>query len=167
MNLLLKCVDFHLGKLGKYSNWGTNIKKVIIFIKKYFYSPRHPLCLKSKKVYSAFNVLKSHIQDLAAASSSRKDATATLLDISISDSSFVIHSSKEHLLCNNTNLSKNIRVENACISSVLVHVIIATKDSLQLYKKGLYYTDMHDTLKKATLSNLNCIVSIHKTTNIR
>lgn len=40
------------------------------------------------------------IPDLAAASSSRKDATTTLLANSISDNSFVIHSSREHLLCN-------------------------------------------------------------------
>jgi len=41
----------------------------------------------------------NHIQNLAAASSSRNDATAAHLDTSMSDSSFVIHSSKEHLLC--------------------------------------------------------------------
>lgn len=46
--------------------------------------------------------MERHIQALAAASSSRKDATEMLLDKSMSDSSFAIHSSKERLLCNKT-----------------------------------------------------------------
>ena len=50
---------------------------------------------------------RENVQDLAAASSSRKDATATLLDISMSDRSFVNHSSKERLLCNKIKPVKN------------------------------------------------------------
>ena len=52
--------------------------------------------------------VEMYIQNLAAASSSKKDATATLLAISISDRSFIIHSSKEHLLCNKSKSFKNI-----------------------------------------------------------
>jgi hypothetical protein len=57
--------------------------------------------------------VKWNIQDLAAASNSRKDATETLLDKSMSDSSFVIHCSKEYLLCNKTKSFKNIGHLNA------------------------------------------------------
>jgi hypothetical protein len=41
-----------------------------------------------------------HIHERAAASSSRKAATGALLDKSMSESSFCIHSSKVFLLCN-------------------------------------------------------------------
>lgn len=40
---------------------------------------------------------KKHLQDLAAASSSRKVATGKLLDMSMSDNNFSIQTSKEHL----------------------------------------------------------------------
>lgn len=46
----------------------------------------------------------NNIQDRAADSSSRKDATMMLLDISMSDSNFVIHSSNEQRLCNIGNI---------------------------------------------------------------
>lgn len=49
---------------------------------------------------------KNHIQDLAAASSSKNDATAAHLDISMSDNSLVIHSSKERLLCSKIKFLK-------------------------------------------------------------
>lgn len=40
-----------------------------------------------------------YIPDLAAASNSRKHAEGALLEISISESTFVIHASKAHLRC--------------------------------------------------------------------
>ena len=61
-----------------------------------------------KKFNSALQAIKSYIHDLAAASNSRKDATITLLDTSISDSSFVIHSSKEHRLCTKNKVFKQL-----------------------------------------------------------
>lgn len=50
---------------------------------------------------------KNHIQDLAAVSSSRNEATDAHLDISMSDNSLVIHSSKERLLCSK---SKRVKI---------------------------------------------------------
>jgi hypothetical protein len=47
---------------------------------------------------------EEHIQDLTAASSSRNVAIRALLDISISDKSLFIQSSREHLLYNRLNI---------------------------------------------------------------
>lgn len=55
----------------------------------------------SKKAYTInyYDAARRCIHDLAAASNSRKHATGALLEKSISESTFAIQSSKEHLRC--------------------------------------------------------------------
>lgn len=50
-------------------------------------------------VTSFWRYIKKHLHNLTAASSSRNVPTGALLDMSISDNSFSIQSSKEHLRC--------------------------------------------------------------------
>lgn len=89
-------------------------KKIVYMHKDYNKSITNPLSNIRKNIHGTkqisqtLNALKWHIHDLAAASNSRKDATETLLDKSMSESSFVIHSSKEHLLCNRMKPFENI-----------------------------------------------------------
>lgn len=67
--------------------------------------PTRLIYVNSLEILNSLHRADSHIHALAAPSSSRKEATTTLLDISISQSNFVTHSSNERLRCDQTKVS--------------------------------------------------------------
>lgn len=72
---------------------------------------------------------EEHIQDLTAASSSRNVAIRALLDISISDKSLFIQSSREHLLCNKLNI---LRI-------FLLSLILELRESISTSSKSVWF----------------------------
>jgi hypothetical protein len=69
--------------------------------------------MHNQEKVSSIEYVKRNIHERAAASSSRKAATGALLDNSMSESSFCIHSSKAFLLSSRSTLLEFI-LEKAC-----------------------------------------------------